>query len=414
MLKPERSEVLEPSLDSELAPRPTSFWWRWTKRIVLLAIVIAAGTSYKVWRPLLDKWLPAPAAQATRPPMRPTPVAIAKAKQENVDLYINALGTVTAFNTVTVKSRVDGELKRVTFKEGQSVQQGDLLVELDARPYEAMRDQSKGQLQRDEAQLELAKVNLQRAKQLRARDANSQQEYDEQYALFKQAESVVKVDQANLQNAQLQVDYTRIIAPISGRIGLRIVDMGNIVKANDPNGIMVITQLQPISLVFAIPQDDIHRVQTHLNKTGELKVMAFNRDFTTQLAEGNLTAIDNQVDAATGTLRLKATFANDDNLLFPNEFVNVRLKVETLENAITVPAIAVQRGPQERFVYVVKKGENEKGEKENKVEVRPVTVGPSEGLLTVIKSGLEADEIVVTEGLDKLQPGAKVILPKSE
>ncbi len=409
MLKTERSEVLEPSLDSELAPRPTSFWWRWTKRFVLLALLIAAGTTYKLWRPLVDKWMPAPAAQATRPPMRPTPVAIAVASQANVDLYINALGTVMAFNTVTVKSRVDGELKHVAFKEGQFVQKGDLLVELDARPYEALRDQAKGQLQRDEAQLELARVNLERAKQLRARDANSQQEYDEQYALFKQAESIVKVDQANLQNAQLQVDYTRIVAPISGRIGLRIVDMGNIVKANDPTGIMVITQLQPISLVFAIPQDDIQRVQAQLNKTGELRVSAFNRDFTTQLAEGSLTAIDNQVDATTGTLRLKATFANEDNMLFPNEFVNVRLKVETLENAITVPSIAVQRGPQERYVYVVKKGE-----KENTVEVRPVIVGPSEGLVTVIKSGLEANEIVVTEGLDKLQPGAKVILPKSE
>ncbi len=168
---------------------------------------------------------------------------------------------------------------------------------------------------------------------------------------------------------------------------------------------MVITQLQPISLVFAIPQDDIHRVQTQLNKTGQLKVVAYNRDFTTTLAEGSLTAIDNQVDAATGTLRLKATFANEDNVLFPNEFVNVRLKVETLENAITVPSIAVQRGPQERFVYVVKKGE-----KESTVEVRPVVVGTAEGLITVIKSGLEVDEIVVTEGLDKLQPGAKVIL----
>lgn len=409
MLKPERSEVLEPSLDSELAPRPTSFWWRWTKRLVLLALIIAAATTYKTWRPWVDKWIPAPAAKATRPPMRPTPVAIAKAKQESVDLYINALGTVSAFNTVTVKSRVDGELKQVTYKEGQSVKQGDLLVELDARPYEALRDQAKGQLQRDEAQLELAKVNLQRAKQLRARDANSQQEYDEQLALFKQAESIVKVDQANLQNAQLQVDYTRITAPISGRIGLRIVDTGNIVKANDPTGIMVITQLQPISLIFAIPQDDIPRVQTHLNKTGELKVTAYNRDFSTTIAEGSLTAIDNQVDATTGTLRLKATFANEDNLLFPNQFVNVRLKVETLENAITVPSIAVQRGPQDRFVYVVKKGE-----KENTVDVRPVTVGPSEGLVTVIKSGLEADEIVVTEGLDKLQPGSKVNLPKSE
>ncbi len=353
--------------------------------------------------------MPAPAAQATRPPMRPTPVAIATAKKETVDLYINALGTVTAFNTVTVKSRVDGELKHVAFKEGQSVKQGDLLVELDARPFEALRDQAKGQLQRDEAQLELAKVNLQRATQLRARDANSQQEYDEQFALFKQAESIVKVDQANLQNAQLQVDYTRITAPISGRIGLRIVDLGNIVKANDPTGIMVITQLQPISLVFAIPQDDIPRVQKHLNKHGKLDVLAYNRDFSTQLAEGSLTAIDNQVDATTGTLRLKATFANDDNVLFPNEFVNVRLKVEALEDAITVPSIAVQRGPKERFVYVVKREE-----KENTVEVRPVTVGPAEGLVTVIKSGLEEGEIVVTEGLDKLQPGAKVLLPKSE
>ncbi len=218
MLKPERSNTVDSEIEIEPKPSNSPAWWRWTKRVLFLAAVAAAALTYRTWQPWLQKQLPQPAAQATRPPARPTPVAIATAKSENVELYLNALGTVTAFNTVTVRSRVDGELKRVEFKEGQSVEQGDLLVELDARPFEAMRDQAKGQLERDQAQLELARVNLDRAKILRSRDANSQQEYDEQLAIYKQAEAVVNVDKANLANAQLQVDYTRITSPISGEL----------------------------------------------------------------------------------------------------------------------------------------------------------------------------------------------------
>lgn len=378
---------------------------RWLYRLTMLALLVTAALTYRYWRPWLVGLMPSTTTSVTKPPARPTPVSVAQAKLEDVDLFINALGTVTAFNTVTVKSRVDGELKRVAFAEGQIVKEGDLLVELDSRPLEAVRDQAQGQLQRDQAALELARVTLERSKALVARDATSQQEFDEQLALYRQAEATLNVDRANLQNAQLQVDYTRISAPISGRIGLRLVDRGNIVKANDPNGLLVITQLQPITLVFSIPQDEIHRVQKQLANNVELLVEAYNRDFTTLLATGKLAAIDNQVDATTGTLRIKAIFDNEDNLLFPNEFVNVRLKVETLGGVITVPTIAVQRGPKDRFVYVVKEDET--------VEVRTVVVGPSEGLRTVIESGLEQGERVVTEGVDKLQPGSKVSLPKA-
>jgi multidrug efflux system membrane fusion protein len=330
-------------------------------------------------------------------------VSIAKAQKETVPQYINCLGTVTAFNSVVVKSRVDGELVEVSSQEGQMVEAGQLLAKIDPRPFDAARDQAKGQLQRDMAGLELARLNYERSKNLPVGDTLSQQERDELEAVYKQAQAIVEVDRATVANAELQVTYCSIVAPIRGRIGLRLVDRGNMVKASDPNGLAVITQLQPISVVFPIPQDEIPRVQKQLSTSNAIPVFAYDRSFQNQLATGTLTAIDNQVDATTGTLRLKATFENTDDALFPNQFVNIRLLVKQWDDSIVIPSSAVQRGIDFLYVYAV--------QEDSSVEMAKVTVAFSEGGRSVISSGLEEGQTVVTEGTDKLQPKAKVTLP---
>jgi multidrug efflux system membrane fusion protein len=330
-------------------------------------------------------------------------VSIAKAQKETVPQYINCLGTVTAFNSVVVKSRVDGELVEVSSQEGQMVEAGQLLAKIDPRPFDAARDQAKGQLQRDMAGLELARLNYERSKNLAVGDSLSQQERDELEAVYKQAQAIVEVDRATVANAELQVTYCSIVAPIRGRIGLRLVDRGNMVKASDPNGLAVITQLQPISVVFPIPQDEIPRVQKQLSTSNAIPVFAYDRSFQNQLATGTLTAIDNQVDATTGTLRLKATFENTDDALFPNQFVNIRLLVKQWDDSIVIPSSAVQRGIDFLYVYAV--------QEDSSVEMAKVTVAFSEGGRSVISSGLEEGQTVVTEGTDKLQPKAKVTLP---
>ena len=323
-----------------------------------------------------------------------------------MDVFINGLGTVTAFKTVTIRSRVEGELVKVAFTEGQVVEEGSLLAVLDRRPFDVQLQQAQGQLARDEATLKSADFTLKRYQELTLSKSITAQQVDEQRALVQQMAGAIQSDQAAVENAKLQLAYCHITAPISGRIGLRLVDQGNIVRANDPMGLAVITQLQPISLVFTIPQDDISRVQKPQNSGQPLSVDAYDRDFKVKLASGKLLAIDNQVDSTTGTVRLKAVFDNEDGILFPNQFVNARLLVDTRRNAIVVPTSAVQRNSNSVFVYVV--------QEDDTVDLRTVKIGLAEGSETSIESGLAPGEIVVTEGIDKLQPKAMITTREKE
>jgi membrane fusion protein, multidrug efflux system len=344
---------------------------------------------------------PPQAVAPTAPPAsRGVPVVAAAARQGDLDIYLTGLGSVTAFNMVTVRTRVSGQLIKVAFQEGQFVRKGELLAEIDPRPFQVQLAQAEGQMARDLAQLKNAQRDLERFKVLLSRDLISKQEFDAQLAQIDQVEGVIKSDQAQIDNAKLQLTYSRIIAPISGRIGLRLVDEGNMVQANDPNGLAVITQLQPITVLFSIPQDDLPRVLNKMQSGQKLVVEAYNRDLKQKLATGTLLTIDNQIDSNTGTVRCKAVFPNQDNALFPNQFVNARLLVDTRQGAVIVPTAAIQRSPQSTFVYVVKD--------DGTVESRNVVSGPGEGDDVSIANGLAPGEVVVVEGVDRLQQGTKV------
>ncbi len=329
-------------------------------------------------------------------------VAVADVRRGDIPVYFDGLGSVGAYYTVTVRSRIDGALQNVYFQEGQSVRAGDLLAEIDPRPYQVQLEQAEGQLARDQALLANARLDVERYKILVAQDAIPSQQLDTQLAAVKQFEGIVKTDQANIDNAKLQIDYCRITAPIEGRVGLRQVDPGNMVHAGDQNGLVVITQLQPIAVYFTIPEDSLFAVLKKIRAGATLKAEAYNRDRTTRIATGTLTTVDNQIDPSTGTSRLKAVFENRDGALFPNQFVNVRLLVDVLRQQLIVPAAAIQRGAQGTYVYIVKP--------DNTAEFRRVTVGISEANNSVISQGLNPGERVVVDGVDKLQPGSHVAI----
>lgn len=331
---------------------------------------------------------------------RPMPVQAAMAKSGDIDVSINALGTVTARTTATVKARVDGLLVRVPFREGQLIKKGELLAEIDPRPFQVLLDQAKGQLIRDQALLEEAKLDLDRYRGLLAKDSIAKQQVDVQEALVRQDEGVVKMDRAQVDSAQLNIDFTHITAPVSGILGLRQVDVGNMIHAADTNGLVVITQTQPIYVIFAIPADNIPSVQVRLRSGEMLSVDALDRDSKNKLATGKLLTIDNLINVSTGTVNLKAEFVNSDNKLFSNQFVNARLRLETRHNAILAPVAAIQRGTQGTFVYVV--GQDQA------VTIRPVTLGPVSGDIVAIEKGIATGEQMVTDGADKLREGAKV------
>ncbi|HEV3341540.1 MAG TPA: MdtA/MuxA family multidrug efflux RND transporter periplasmic adaptor subunit [Pirellulales bacterium] len=400
----ERLPVAEERRHRTIASPTSPSKWAALFRLVLFA-AISLGIYY-AW-PWIAPWMSLVSRKPVeKPRQRVIPVATATVRKGDMDLYLNGLGTVTAFYTVTVRSRVEGQLVGVHFTEGQLVKKDDLLAEIDPRPFEVQLAQAEGQLERDRATLKVNKLSLERYKELLKTRSITPQQMDEQVALVDQMEGAIRTDLAAVDNAELQLTYSHITAPISGRIGLRLIDPGNMVRATEMNGIAVITQLQPIALVFTVPQDNISLVQRKANSGETLGVDAYDRDFKNKLATGKLLAIDNQVDSTTGTVRLKAVFENQDNMLFPNQFVNARLLIDQKRDAVITPAAAVQRGPDFDFVYRVKDDET--------VELRQVELGPTEGDQTVVETGLSAGDVVVTDGIDKLQPGAKVSTKKGE
>ncbi|HYA90612.1 MAG TPA: MdtA/MuxA family multidrug efflux RND transporter periplasmic adaptor subunit [Thermodesulfobacteriota bacterium] len=368
-------------------------WW-----IVLLVVCLIGAGAYF----LFAKKQSGASKQGEGPATPMVPVVAVEAKKAAFNLYINGLGSVTPVNTITVHTRVDGQLMEVLYREGQIVSLGDLLARLDPRPFEVQLTQAEGQMARDVAQLQNARLDLERFQVLWKQDSVAKQQLDTQEALVRQLEGTVKNDQGQIDSAKLNLVYCQITAPISGRVGLRLVDPGNIVHVTDTNGLVVITQLQPITIIFPIPEDNLPQVLARLKAGGPLLVEAYDREMRQRLAVGSLLTIDNQIDPTTGTVRLKAIFPNERNELFPNQFVNARLLVDVRRDATVVPSPAIQRGPQGTFVYVVKA--------DRTATVRPVTVDQIQGGEASIRTGLSPGELVVVDGAERLREGTRADL----
>ncbi|AWH87436.1 MdtA/MuxA family multidrug efflux RND transporter periplasmic adaptor subunit [Limnobaculum parvum] len=335
------------------------------------------------------------------------PVQIATASVQNIPRYLSGLGTVTAANTVTVRNRVDGQIMAIHFTEGQDVNAGDLLVEIDPRPYQVQLTQAEGQRLNIQATLSNAKRDLARYQKLIKTNMVSQQQLDTQQALVRQSEGSLKSAQGAVDSANLQLTYSKVTAPISGRVGLKLVDVGNYVSSGDSTGLVVITQTHPIDVLFALPETDLHAILPAYNQGKSLPVEAWDRGNKQLISTGALLSLDNQIDATTGTIKLKARFTNQDNLLFPNQFVNAKIKVDTIDNAIVIPAAAIQTGNNENFVWMIND--------ENKVSKQPVTVGFRSGESVVVTQGVEAGKRVVTDGVDRLKQDmqVEVVTPQS-
>ena len=335
-----------------------------------------------------------------RPAVRAVPVVAATARPDDMPVYLNGLGRATALNTVTVRSRVDGQLLSVNYREGQIVNKGDVLAQIDPRPFQVQLLQAEGQRAKDEATLTNAQLDLERYRVLVAQDSIPRQQLDTQVATVNQLKATLESDRAQIESAKLNLTYSRIVAPISGRVGLRPVDAGNMIHATDPNGLVVITELDPIAVIFTLPSDQLPPVIRKMRSGERLPVEAWDREIQNRLAAGSLEAVDNQIDEATGTVRLKALFANPDRALFPNQFVNARMLLDTLHAVVIVPTAALQHSPQGTYVWVVGP--------DGAVQMHNVEILHTEGDQSAVRQGLSAGDVVVTEGVDNLQPGTKV------
>ena len=371
-----------------------SHLWIW----IVVIIVVLLGTFYFYRQHV--KAVEAAQAQAKQP--RPgVPIQTVTARTGDIGVYINALGTVTPVYTATITSRVDGQITNVAYREGQMVRKGDLLIEIDPRPFQAALTQAQGTLAKDEAVLNEARIDLNRFQQAYDRNAIAKQQLDDQGQLVKQDEGTVKQDQGTVASAATNVDYTRIVAPIEGRVGLRLVDPGNIVTSGATTALVVITQLQPITVIFSVAEDYLPQIQKQLRNGQKMPVDVFARDQTTKLATGFLLTLDNVIDQTTGTLKLKAIFQNQDAELFPNQFVNARLLVDTQRGVVLVPTAAIQRNAQGAFVYVIGS--------DNTATLHTVTVGTTDGNTAAVQN-VNAGDVIAVNGFDKLQNGAKVTI----
>jgi multidrug efflux system membrane fusion protein len=363
--------------------------------IVLIGLILAG---YLIFRTI---YAGAPAG-GRNPQAAAQSVGAATIGTGDIRVIINALGTVTPIATVTVQTQIDGQLTDVGFVEGQSVKKGDFLAQIDPRPYQLLEAQYEGQLARDQGLLAQAQVDLERYKQLAEQNSIARQQYEDQVYIVQQDQGTVKLDQAQVDQQKLNVIYCHIVSPVTGRIGLRLVDVGNYVQVSNSTGIAVVTQMQPITVIFPIPEDNLPDIVPTLNSAGTFQVTAFDRANVKLLAIGRVIALDSQIDTTTGTVKIRSQFENTDSALFPNQFVNVQLLVKTLSNVVTVPTAAIQRGAPGTYVYVINDG---------KVSVRNVKLGPTDGPMAAVTSGLSAGEQVVVDGTDRLRDGARVIVP---
>ncbi|HEY0760605.1 MAG TPA: MdtA/MuxA family multidrug efflux RND transporter periplasmic adaptor subunit [Acidisarcina sp.] len=377
-------------------PRPRGHLIR--NLLLLLALLLVGLIIWRISTASSKSGAAANASQAAAA-NRPVPVQVAAVQQRSMPIYLTGLGTVTPYNTVTIKARVTGELTRVNFKEGQEVRKGAELMTIDPRPYQAIVDQARGQLARDQAQLTDNQAEYGRYKALYSEGVTSKEQLDTMQANLGQFEGAIKADQANIAAAQLNVTYCHITSPIDGRVGLRLVDVGNVITANTTN-LVVVNQFQPIAVDFTLPEDQLPKVLTKLNTDHQMPVEAYDRSDTQHIASGMLLTVDNQIDPTTGTDKLKGVFPNKDEVLFPDQFVNVRLVLEQRNNAITVPAAAMQHGTQGDFVWLVKP--------DHTVQMQNVKVELTQGNTVIIAAGLAGGESVVTDGADKLRPGGRV------
>ncbi len=366
----------------------------------LIVLAVVAAGAYLVYRTV---YTPQPSAGGRSRHAPPQSVGAATIGTGDIRVVVNALGTVTPIATVTVQTQINGQLMQVAFTEGQLVKKGDFLAQIDPRPYELLQAQFEGQLARDQGLLAQAQVDLARYQKLAEQNSIARQQYEDQIYIVQQDQGTVKLDQAQVDQEKLNVLYCHIVSPVTGRIGLRLVDPGNYVQTTNSTGLAVVAQMQPITVIFPIPEDDLPDIVPQLNAGGTFQVEAFDRANVKLLATGRVIALDSQIDTTTGTVKVRAQFDNPDNALFPNQFVNARLLVKTLTNVVTVPTAAIQRGAPGAYVYVI--------DADNTVSVRPIKVGPNDGPMAAVTSGLSAGERVVVDGTDRLRDRAHVIVP---